>query len=133
MVAAKTCVPSDLHCYIYQYLIDNDLTKTAKYFKKETGTEHATPAGPNLVQIFDSYFSNQNVSKEAAPKTDEKCNDDNSIENKDQVTEGKKRKKNKRKLEEQEEDLETKKKTKIEKQESLDESKSKEKKKNKKG
>jgi len=68
-------VPSDLYSYIHQFLITNGLTKTAKYFKKETGVvDPVTPAGPDLIEIVTSYFktnksnavenSNNNISSE---------------------------------------------------------------------
>ena len=59
MVTAA-CVPSDLYSYIYHFLVSNELNKTAKYLKKETRLEFATPAGPTLVEVFNRFLSRHN-------------------------------------------------------------------------
>lgn len=54
-------VPSDLFPYVFHFLLENKLMKTAKYFKKETQTEPAKPDGPSLLDIFQKYKSVSDV------------------------------------------------------------------------
>lgn len=94
IVTKKTCVPSDVYPYVYQFLISNEFTKAAKYFKKEVGSDIIIPAGPNLMEILDSYFqrTESNVEKKEI--------DDNENENsKTHVNNDLKKKKKKRKSE----------------------------------
>ena len=59
MVSSAACVPSDLLPYVYHYLEKNWYSKSAKSLKKQTGTDLPTPAGPDLVEIFDSFYQQQ--------------------------------------------------------------------------
>jgi len=50
------CTPSELHPYIYHFLITHGLPKTAKHFKKETGKESCVkPTGDDLLAIFSKH------------------------------------------------------------------------------
>jgi len=77
MVSAAACVPSDLLPYVYHYLEKNGYSKSAKSLKKQTGTDLPTPAGPDLVEIFDSFYQQQKdnsvviVEPEPEKETDE--------------------------------------------------------------
>merc|ERR1712025_300186 len=56
-VGAFTCVPSQIYPLIYQFLTDNDLTKTAKCFKKETKVQPVQNSGLGLVEICAKHFA----------------------------------------------------------------------------
>lgn len=68
MVSAEACVPSDLLPYVYHYLVENGYKKAAKAFKKETNIELATPAGADLVEIFNSFHQKKVKSVNSADK-----------------------------------------------------------------
>jgi len=78
MVSAAACVPSDLLPYVYHYLEKNGYSKSAKSLKKQTGTDLPTPAGPDLVEIFDSFYQQQKDSSVVIvePEQEKETNED---------------------------------------------------------
>jgi len=51
------CTPTELHPYIYHFLVDNQLLKTAKHFKKETGAQDFNrPNGLDIVEILGRHL-----------------------------------------------------------------------------
>lgn len=92
----NTCVPSDIYPYIYHFLVDNGLIKTAKYFKKETGAVLHKPTGLDIIEIFSKHVCLDQKVTETTYNTVPLVYDDvcaNKTEEK-----GKKSKKKKRKL-----------------------------------
>lgn len=92
IVTKKTCVPSDIYPYVYQFLISNEFTKAAKYFKKEVGSDIVTPAGPNLIDIIDSYFQRTESNVENKEMDDNENENSKTNSNNDQKKKKKKRK-----------------------------------------
>lgn len=51
------CTPSELHPYIYSFLVEHGLPKTAKHLKKEAGKECCEkPSGDSLLEIFSKHM-----------------------------------------------------------------------------
>merc|ERR1712228_280922 len=96
----STCVPSDIYPYIYHFLVDNGLTKTAKYFKKETGAVLHKPDGLDIIEIFSKHvcLEQQNVETKTSYNTVPLVYDDACANKTEEKV--KKSKKKKRKLEE---------------------------------
>merc|ERR1712002_353429 len=64
------CVPTQVYPYVYHFLIDNGLKKSAKCLKKESGTDlFARPTGPDIIEIFSHVFNKKetDVSYNAVP------------------------------------------------------------------
>jgi len=62
------CTPSELHPYIYHFLIQHGLPKTAKHFKKEAGKESCVPpTGDDLLNIFSKHLCAAQPEVVAAP------------------------------------------------------------------
>merc|ERR1712226_1110125 len=96
-LAADTCVPSELYPYIYQFLLENELTKTAKKFKKEIRIQPVKPTGSNLVEVFAKHIALEQT------KSDEKSSSNGTelvIETNVNTEVKPKKSKKKRKLEE---------------------------------
>jgi len=64
LIEDTTCVPTELYPYIYQFLVENDLKKSAKKFKKEARFDTATPTGSNLLDIFAKHAAAENKPSE---------------------------------------------------------------------
>ena len=114
MVSSTACVPSDLFSHVYHYLVSNGFTKSAKYFKKETSIDPVTPAGPDLVEIFNSYFQD----KKTKEVTQEVEKEESPPEKTEKVE---KKKKKKRKAEDENEESKDAKKLKVESEEKKEE------------
>jgi len=112
VVSDTMCVPTEIYPYIYQFLVENDLSKTAKKFKKETKINPAKPAG-SLVEIFAKHAAVESKKLEEKlvveivpeevenenqqPKEDKKCKKKRKLvesQNESDETETKKKKEN---------------------------------------
>lgn len=97
-MVALTYVPSDLYNYVYRFLVDNQLMKTANRMKKEVDKELIVPEGPCLVEIYSQYWNSNGAT---SPQPDVVVQPDTDMQETVPLS---KKKKSKRKNEESSEE-----------------------------